>query len=242
MPRWLHLAAVVALLVSAGLAGWLRPITRPAPPGGTLVTVLPDGSRIELNSGASLSYQRSFGWTTRTVRLAGEAYFDVSSAETPFVVHTFNARVTVRGTRFNVRAWRDDPVPATTVVLEEGSVEVAAQAAPEKTVVLAPGQMSQVESSAPAPSVPAPVDVLRALAWRTGGLAFADQPLAVILTELERRFGVDLHTRSERLRTERFSLFVSRADSLETLLGMICASLECRYQATAQGFELTDAE
>lgn len=241
MPRWMRVAAVVVLLVSAGLAGWLRPITRTAPPGGSLATVLPDGSHVALNSGATLSYRHSFGWTTRTVRLAGEAYFDVSKAETPFVVHTFNARVTVRGTRFNVRAWRDDPVPATTVVLEEGRVEVAAQAAPEKTVVLAPGQMSQVESSAPAPSAPVAVDVPRELAWRTGGLAFTDQPLAVIVAELERRFDVDLHTRSERLRTEPFSLFVNRADSLETLLDMICASLECRYQATAQGFELTDA-
>ena len=242
IPRSMRVAAMVVLLLGVGLGWWLRPITRIAPPGETLSTVLPDGSRIELNSGASLSYQRSFGWTTRRVRLAGEAYFDVSKAKAPFIVGTFNARVVVRGTRFNVRAWHDDSTQETTVVLEEGRVEVAARATPEKTVVLAPGQMSQVGTSTAAPSDPVDVDVPRALAWRTGGIVFTDQPLAVIFAELERRFDVDLHTRSEALRTERFSLFVNRADSLEALLDMICAPLACRYQATAQGFELTDLE
>jgi len=242
IARSLRVAAMVVLLLGVGLGWWLRPITRTAPPGETLSTVLPDGSRIELNSGASLSYARSFGWTTRRVRLAGEAYFDVSKAKAPFIVHTFNARIIVRGTRFNVRAWHDDLSQETTVVLEEGRVEVAAQATPEKTVVLTSGQMSRVRTPIAVPSASVEVDVLRVLAWRRGGVAFTDEPLAVIFAELERRFDRPIRTRSEALRTERFSLFVSRADSLEELLDMICAPLECRYQATAQGFEIIDPE
>src|SRR5690606_693130 len=114
------MAAAAVVVVGLGAALWLRPTVHRAPLGERLAVVLPDGSRVELNSGSRLAYRRTFGWRARRVDLHGEAFFDVVPADVPFTVRTFNSAVTVLGTRFNVRAWPDDEQAETAVVLEEG--------------------------------------------------------------------------------------------------------------------------
>ena len=104
-PHSWAVAASIVLLIAVGAGFWLQPTTLTAPTGERLAATLPDGSTVELNSGARLSYARAFGGKARTVRLTGEAFFDVAhDAQKPFMVKTFNADVTVLGTRFNVRA------------------------------------------------------------------------------------------------------------------------------------------
>ena len=139
--------------MAVGAALWLRPITLTVPTGDYLTTTLPDGTLATLNSGTTLSYRRTFGWRTRTVRLHGEAFFDVTTDADPFRVQTFNSTVTVLGTRFNVRAWSGDLTGASTVVLEEGRVRFAANATPQQGVELQPGQMSRVGGEATAPTL-----------------------------------------------------------------------------------------
>ncbi|MFQ5568137.1 MAG: FecR family protein, partial [Rhodothermales bacterium] len=200
----------------------------------------PDGSLITLNSGTTLTYRRTFGWRTRAIRLEGEAFFDVTASAKVFRVHTFNSAVTVLGTRFNVRAWAQDPTDKTTVVLEEGRVRFAANAAPQQGVVLQPGQMSRVVGDAATPTVPVEVPVDRLMAWRTGGMAFTDQSIGDILAEVERRFGVDVRTTPDSIRDERLSLFLNSVDDVETVLAAICSPRGYRFQATDTGYTLTE--
>lgn len=61
-----------------------------------------------------------------------------------FVVHTAQARITVMGTQFQVRAWKD----CTEVRVREGRVEVAADEA--RPQVLGPGQTHRVCDAPPA--------------------------------------------------------------------------------------------
>src|SRR5690606_12487557 len=119
--------------------------------------------------------------------LSGEAFFAVEPGGRPFVVETFNAEVTVLGTRFNVRARRGHGEASTQVTVTEGRVRVFSGG---EAVELAAGEGSAVEDAAP--SAPAPVPVEVAEAWQTGGFAVRGLPLPAVLAEVERRWGVDV--------------------------------------------------
>ena len=63
---------------------------------------------IWLNSGARIEYPVVFKKNLRSVKLSGEALFDVRhDAECPFEVETFATKINVLGTKFNVIAGRD---------------------------------------------------------------------------------------------------------------------------------------
>lgn len=233
---WLAVGVSV-VLVGLALFGWLQPITVTAPVGERLTVVLPDASEVELNSGAMLTYHRSLGPWVRHVRLHGEAFFDVTPAERSFVVETFNAAVTVLGTTFNVRAWPDEQRPETRVVLASGAVGFAPLDAPEATVRLNPGEMSWLTATDTQPHAPEATTVDTFLAWRAGGFAFIDQPLDDILSDLIRRYGMTLST-TPALQETSLALYLDPQPDVTAVLDVICAFLNCQYEATATGYHL----
>ncbi|UWX56505.1 FecR family protein [Maribacter litopenaei] len=64
-------------------------------------TVLPDGSQVYLNQHSSISFQESF--QPGTIKLKGEAFFEVEHGDLPFTVLTDHGEVVVLGTEFNVK-------------------------------------------------------------------------------------------------------------------------------------------
>lgn len=238
---WRSTAALATLLV-AGLLGmlwWQSPITKTARPGERLAVMLPDGSQAELNSGSSLHYNRHFG-AVRAVRLEGEAFFDVVPGERPFVVQTFNAEVRVLGTRFGVRAWFGGLEEATTVALETGRVTLTPAGQPERTVTLAPGEIRRVQGQKDAVDVPlvSTLSVDDATAWRQGDLISKDQPLGVVLGDVERRFGVHLQVQAPSLRQRRVNLALRQPTDAEAVVRDLATALGIRYRAISNGYEL----
>ena len=72
---------------------------------------------------ANWEYLNKKATEQRSVRLQGEAYFDVTeNPEAPFQISTTNTQITVLGTRFNVRARATEP--QTTVTVESGKVRL----------------------------------------------------------------------------------------------------------------------
>lgn len=214
----------------------LRTVTVTVPSSTIVKLDLPDGSHVELNSGSQLSYRR-FWLGRRQVQLEGEAFFTVVSADAPFVVNTFNATVEVIGTRFNVRAWREDLWPETVVVLESGEVVLAAQTMPERVVRLKPGQMSHVPAQAALPGQPVSASLQQLLAWRQGGFAFNNQPLGNILAELERRFGVAVEAPLS-IAQDSLVLFMGTDAGLEDILQAVSGFRGYQYRITESGYEL----
>lgn len=235
--RW-AVAAALALLVGIGVTWWLQPVTVSAPHGATATVDFPDGSTATLASGSHLSYPRRFGAEGRQVRLTGEGFFAVEHADTPFIVETFNAAVEVKGTRFNVRAWAEEAEAQTVVTLETGRVEVRALAAASPTVALAPGEATSVRADTTAPRPAAAIPLDRALAWRTGGLAFVNQPLSVVFEELERRYAVEINPRFANINSYRLTYIDAQPGTLEAVLSDVCHTRNLRYRRTAQGFEI----
>ncbi|MCV9919056.1 FecR family protein [Pseudomonas sp. BT-42-2] len=140
---------------------------------------LPDGSRVELNGGTHLKVE--FSPAERHVVLdAGEAMFTVAhDTARPFVVQTSQGRVTVTGTRFDVRL---DP-QRTRVAVEQGSVRV--QGTGQSMAQLTAGQGSHIDAQG---SVAAPyaIDAGALTAWRQGKLVFDNATLAQVVSEVSR--------------------------------------------------------
>ncbi len=92
--------------------------------GETYQVRLPDGTRVWLNAGSSLTYTSKLVQAgQRRVKLVGEAYFEVAKDRSkPFIVSTGTQEVEVLGTSFNVNAYKDEPVTSTTLV--EGSIKI----------------------------------------------------------------------------------------------------------------------
>ncbi len=232
-----RIAASLVILVMATIFWWTRPVIHEAPFGDQLSVHLSDGSEVSLNSGSRLSHERSFGGNTREVTLRGEAFFDVAHSDTPFIVETFNGKVTVLGTRFNVRAWDSDDVPETVVVLEEGSVLFGGHAEDIVPVVLKPGELSRI-SGRSAPTPPAVVDVSQSIAWRIGSLMFVDQRIGVVTDEVERRFNVEIIVAPE-LREERVTVRLSDARNAEEVLSVVAIARGYKVEQVEGVFELS---
>ena len=137
-----------------------------APKGGKSVMTLTDGSKVWLNAGSSLLFDKSFGEQSRNLTLQGEAYFEVAhDDERPFLVETSGITIAALGTAFNVKAYPDDDLIEATLV--EGSIRIESNtqsATKTETVVLKPNQkvvfhkIRQSVSVQPNDDATAPVD------------------------------------------------------------------------------------
>ncbi|TVR52881.1 MAG: DUF4974 domain-containing protein [Gemmatimonadales bacterium] len=244
-PGLLLAAASVAALALGVTA--FSSVTVEAGPGALTQVSLPDGSSAELNSGSTLTHSRwalPWGGGARTVRLTGEAYFDIVAAPRPFTVETFNARVVVLGTRFNVRA-RDEMGGGTDVALETGRVRLEARSTalvrdPEgrAAVELEPGQGAGIPLGAVAPGPPTLVTVERATAWRARGFAVTDRPLDAILRELERRFAVEIQVAPGVELGDTLTLHYTDPREIRTILADIATARGLRFRETSRGFEV----
>lgn len=243
-PAVMAIAATLAVLVGAG--SWAaRPMVVNAPQGRQEVVTLPDGSVAELNAGSTLRYRAGlrarFGLpaAVRDVSLEGEAFFDVVPNRKPFEVRTAEARVTVLGTRFLVRA-RAEEREGTSVAVESGRVRVTPQGASrEVAVVLQAGQGTVVGRGVSTPTPASMVGVERLTLWRRGGFALVDQPLDAIVRELERRYALDISLAGATVGDERLSVYYPDRPSIETVLSDLCTPRGLRFSRTSRGYEIS---
>lgn len=191
---------------------------------------MPDGTRVTLNSGSSLVYPPAFGPYTRIVRLTGEAYFDVSpDAAKPFIVETSTLRITVLGTRFNVRAFADGSKPEVSIV--HGKVQVTGVTAAGETtpIVLTPGQQYSFVPETGTGEVQAvrPETVTR---WMQDDVLFFDrEPIASAVCKLEARFGVIVELNDPKLGNETLTGRFEK-ETLEEILVLLHRTGEIDYR------------
>jgi len=103
--------------------------------GARSFMLLPDGTKVWLNSDSKLEYKDNFNDSIREVTLSGEAYFDVvKDAEHPFVVHTSDIDIRVLGTAFNVKSYpKESSIEATLI---HGLIEVTNKKLPGSPKVI----------------------------------------------------------------------------------------------------------
>lgn len=185
---------------------------------------LPDGTKVWLNSGSSLSYGNDFNSNLRQVRLSGEAFFDVAhDSLRPFIIHTETLDLRVLGTAFNLRAYPEDAITETSLV--RGSVEVTLHKTPEKKILLKPNEKLIVTQNTTTKSNSAsqlsakqmPVLTLTYMhrhqqdstamevLWTKNKLAFEGERLSEVALKLERWYGVRVEIEGEDLKNAEYT-------------------------------------
>ncbi len=150
-------------------------------PGERKTVRLSDGSSVELNTRTRMVVRIAATGQRSVKLLDGEAMFEVThDASRPFVIQAGTGRITVTGTRFDVRRG----ALRTEVAVESGSVIVQGLGDGQSSRLSA-GLGTTVDSrGAVAPG--SPVDLAATLAWRAGKLVFNDAPLAQVVAEVSR--------------------------------------------------------
>ena len=152
------------------------------PIAGRGLSVLPDGSKVELGAGSRITTQYSSAARAVTVD-SGEAFFSVQKdAHRPFVVTVGNLHVIAVGTAFNVRRGDDQVV----VAVEEGKVRVSESSgsAPDLAAVGAGEQAVYRERARHL--VVAHIKPKDAAPWRDGILKYEHEPLRAVVSDLNR--------------------------------------------------------
>ena len=164
------------------------------PIGGQYTIILPDGSKVWLNSGSSLKYPTTFAASGRNVILTGEGYFEVAHIEgtkgrVPFSVSVIknnaqSEKVQVLGTHFNINAYADEPFIKTTLL--KGSVSVALN--DSKTTLLKPGQLAKLSNQNIQVQE---ADTEMAVAWKNGEFVFRED-LRSAMRKVARWYDVEI--------------------------------------------------
>lgn len=163
-------------------------ITATALPGQIVSMGLPDGTSVQLNSGATMYYPAMFKGKEREVRLEGEAFFEVAhDSKKPFIVKTFASDIKVLGTKFNVNADRN--AGEFSVTLAEGSVQVSSLADPGRIIVMKPDEKVYMADGKLMVKKTKVKDEIR---WKDGIIDIDGLDFDELINKLEMAFGVDI--------------------------------------------------
>lgn len=158
-------------------------------PGMISSVVLPDSSKVWLNSSGYLKYPIRFTSKNREVELIGEGYFEITQKENkPFLVKVGdNYSVEVLGTKFNVSAYPEDNKIETTLV--EGAVQLNLNNADKKRIqyVLKPNQKATFAENK---FSVAWVDPVYEMGWKDGKMYFKNRPMDDVIKRISRHYNV----------------------------------------------------
>lgn len=216
--RYAVAASVVAVALGLGLFSGLNQSSTYTADFSTGLgerrqVALPDGSVVDLDSRSRI--QVRFEKNRRGVELTeGEAMFSVQrDTSRPFVVESGSGKVTVTGTRFDVRHGSVE----TRVVVEQGTVRVQGRSAADNDFVsLTAGMGSHVDAQGKV--VPAyAVNPAEVTAWRSGKLVFNNASLTDVAEQVSRYRDKPLKVGSAAVGNLRLTS-VFKSDNTDALL------------------------
>lgn len=221
-PLLAKIAATLLVLVAVGFGYWhfssygqATPWTTIASHDKFLKVTLPDSSQVWLCRNSTLQYPEAFQTDSRTVRITGEAYFEVHhDRQRPFTVNSHRLRIRVTGTKFSISDYRRDSTCE--VVLSEGAVNVSPQRAAQRHEVRLHSDYAYLLLSDGQEKVQH-VDASALVAWKDGTYQFSDVPLGTVLRRLGRFYGKDISC-DPSMSGRRISCTIFVNDSLEVVL------------------------
>ena len=198
----LRSAAAVILMIGAAYTG--KTLYRNAlsqqnmsivvPAGQQMSLTLPDNSQVQLNSGTRLEYPVVFG-KTRSVKLSGEALFDVApDRKHPFIVQTFASDIRVLGTKFNVLADAERGEFTTTLI--EGQVQVTNRANSNERITMYPHDVVSLSNGR---LYKERAEDFAELCWTEGLVHLKRMPFDELMAKFERAFNVEIRIECERM-------------------------------------------
>ncbi len=228
LGSWIRYGSAIAAILIIAFIVW-NPFSgddiRVIAEGGNKRIELPDHSVVTLRSGSTLIYPKQLAGASRTVALAGEAFFEVTRDESrPFIIDAQAVQVKVLGTSFNVSCSDQ----AADVAVASGRVQVASKSAMKQRVVLSAGKTAHYEGGALREGAATGSEAF----WNSGELFFNDAPLSGVVTAIARAkdTAVRLHESLVPARQGQLVTISFRGQSLEDMLTELCLITNCRWE------------
>lgn len=185
---------------------------------------LPDGSDVTLDTGASVSYEESFGKKTRNITADGRVFFDVfKNKKKPFIIETGGLKIKVLGTKFDVDSRPDEVV----VSLVEGSVSLT-RIGKEEESIMKPGEVAVYDKKSGEVRIDKG-DVRGSILWCSERLSFQDATLDKVCHDLSKWYGVNV-VLADNLVGKGCINFTITDESLESVLSIISATTRVNYR------------
>ena len=232
--KWLYRVAAV-LVIALGISFFLvqqggtfhssTPVLVETPFTTTVRDILlPDGTSITLNRGATVSYDTAFDQKVRFIKLKGEAFFDVARDEArPFIIETEKTQTKVMGTSFSIAESGDHTtltVVSGKVAFSSGGKEPLFLVKGDRGTYTGAGQLIKSQNTD-----------RNFLSWKTGELTFQNDPLITVLQHLDRHFGVSFQSEASATLTLTAQF---KDQPLPEILDIISGTLELDIQPLDQ--------
>ena len=235
--KFAKIAAVAILLIGIGfvlshLSGSLKQeepkvvwFEAVAPRGEKSNLILPDGSKVWLNSESKLMFPSDFGDGNRTLVLTGEAYFDVEKMEgSVFSVQTKDYTIEVTGTNFNVTAYEDFGRTQTSLI--EGKVNIRKG---DRLISLNPGQQITYANHK---FTLEEKNTIQSTLWKDNIFDFDRVTLEELVIRLERWYDVDIEMNGHELKNTIFSGVFKNEETIWQVLNTLELTLPFTYERT----------
>lgn len=201
---------------------------------------LSDGTQVALGAASTMTTQFSKG--QRQIELKnGEAFFQVvHDTSRPFVVAAGDLSIRDIGTAFDVRRTGE----RVTIAVTQGRVEIAdiSQKPGEMqrgTLQVSAGQMVSYDPATSAMTVGS-MTPEQATAWRSDRLEFIDEPLSVVVANVNRYSNRPLHIADADLGKLSYTGSI-RTDALDSWLGALPQVFPLQVSKEASQVTLSDA-
>jgi transmembrane sensor len=179
-------------------------------PGQRTSVILPDGTKVWLNSASTVKYPSIFNKKDREIILTGEAFFEVHKDKSKrFRVNAGALKVDAYGTSFNIKNYPEENIQSVTVA--DGIVGISDNSGEIKRIVRGDNislnkKSGEIEFNKENPELIA--------TWKNGELIFRNTPVEEVLKSLESWYGVriivdkqiiDSHNYTFKIKTESFT-------------------------------------
>lgn len=193
------------------------------PRGGQINFLLPDGSKVWLNTASSLTFSSDMSHKDRIVDMTGEVYFEVAKRSGQrFLVNGDFGKIDVLGTKFNVNTY--DRGLSTTALLE-GAVSLESKSG---RIELKPNELATVKLNGQLTKQKKD-NIEELTLWKDGYFHFDRANVHSIASQLARWYDIEVKVQSIRADHE-FNGTISRQVKLSKMIEMLdYLGLKCRY-------------
>lgn len=226
--RFARIAAIFIIPFLSVFSAWWFVQNQPAPeltlveyfvPNGEMrEIILPDSSKVTINSGSTLFYPTGLKGKNREIYLSGEAKFTVApDKKRPFIVKTNDLQVEALGTVFNLFSYPDNLY--TIATLAEGKIKVNIHSTNE-SYILEPNEQIRFDKKT-GNSLRLEVRMDYVLAWEKGQMVFQKASLYEIVKEIERRYDVTIYLNSKAWDNEKITVKFLHDETLDEILSVL---------------------
>lgn len=183
--------------------------------GQKLNLTLPDGSKVRMNAGSTITFPEKFTDTIREIIFAGEAFFEVTkNKQQPFIIKTGSLTTRVLGTSFNINALKDNA--SVEVTLATGKVKVFTK---NDSRELLPSEQAVFDTKEEKITTQK-VNINNFIEWKEGVLRFENTTIGEAKTTLERWYNVKIELKNPEL-AECIFTGTFKNEALQTILESI---------------------